>query len=127
MIARLESLVLDAADTEALARFYEQLLGFERVRQDGAWIDLDSGQGWTLSFQHAPDHRPPRWHDPDRPQQSHLDLRVDDIDAAEAQVLALGAAALPKDPSDADARFRIYADPAGHPFCLVWDADQAQG
>ncbi|MEP7763775.1 VOC family protein [Sanguibacter sp. 25GB23B1] len=121
MIARFESVVLDAADTETLARFYEQLLGFARMRQDGEWIDLDSGQGWTLSFQHAPDHRPPRWPDPEHPQQSHLDLRVDDIDAAEAQVLALGATRLDKDASDESAGFRVYADPAGHPFCLCFD------
>lgn len=122
MIARFESVVLDAADTETLARFYEQLLGFQRMRQDGDWIDLDSGQGWTLSFQHAPDHQPPRWPDPEHPQQSHLDLRVDDIESAEAQTLALGATRLDKDASDASATFRVYADPAGHPFCLCFDA-----
>ena len=120
MIARFESVVLDAADTETLARFYEQLLGFERARQDDGWIDLDSGQGWTLSFQHAPDHRPPRWPDPEHPQQSHLDLRVDDIETAEAQVLALGATRLTQDGADEAADFRVYADPAGHPFCLVY-------
>lgn len=120
MIARFHALVLDAADTEALARFYEQVLGFGRTSQDGDWIDLDSGQGWKLSFQLAPDHQPPQWPDPDHPQQFHLDLSVDDIEAAEEQVLALGATRLDKDPSDEDESFRVYADPAGHPFCLVF-------
>ena len=51
------------------------------------------------------------------PQQFHLDIRVADIDAAEAQVLALGAARLPS----TEPGFRVYADPAGHPFCLEWE------
>jgi Glyoxalase-like domain len=67
-----------------------------------------------MSFQHAPDHQPPRWPDPAFPQQVHPDIRVSDIDAAEAKVLALGAAGLPS----TEAGSRVYADPAGHPFCL---------
>jgi hypothetical protein len=46
----------------------------------------------------------------------HLDIRVADIEAAEAQVLALGATRLPS----TEPGFRVYADPAGHPFCLEW-------
>ncbi len=56
-----------------------------------------------------------------RPQQLHLDVEVDDADEAELAVLALGATRLP-DPSDAE-DFRVFADPAGHPFCLVFDVD----
>lgn len=115
MIARLDCVVLDAADTDTLARFYEALLGYRRCRQDGDWIDLDSGQGWKLSFQHAPDHQPPQWPDPAGPQQFHLDLEVEDLDEGHDQVLALGARHL----SSNEPGFRVYADPAGHPFCLV--------
>ena len=57
---------------------------------------------------------PPRWPDPAFPQQVHLDIHVDDITAAEAKVLALGGARLPS----TEPGFRVYADPAGHPFCL---------
>jgi len=67
-----------------------------------------------LSFQHAPDHQPPRWPDPAFPQQFHIDVMVDDMDEAETKVLALGATRLPGEGST----FRVYADPAGHPFCL---------
>ncbi len=56
-----------------------------------------------------------RWPDPDRPQQFHLDVMVDDVDAAEPRVLALGAQRL-TEPGDDN---RVYADPAGHPFCLI--------
>ena len=45
------------------------------------------------------------------PQQIHLDVMVDDPAAAGAAVLALGARKL-----DGDG---VYADPAGHPFCLI--------
>jgi hypothetical protein len=58
----------------------------------------------------------PEWPAPDRSQQFHLDLTVDDLDAAEAAVLALGAK--PLDTDDRSRTFRVYADPAGHPFCL---------
>jgi hypothetical protein len=43
---------------------------------------------------------------------------VDDIEAAEAAAVALGAKRLPGEGHD----FRVYEDPAGHPFCLVWEA-----
>jgi hypothetical protein len=72
-----------------------------------------------MAFQRAPDHRPPRWPDPDFPQQYHVDVMVDDIDKAESAVLALGATRLPGEGED----FRVYADPAGHPFCLIWKVD----
>ena len=71
-----------------------------------------------LAFQEAPDLQPPDWPDPSRPQQFHLDVRVADVDVAEPQVLELGARRLPGGGGD----FRVYADPVGHPFCLVWDA-----
>jgi hypothetical protein len=64
-----------------------------------------------LAFQRAADQTPPTWPDPAVPQQMHLDVMVDDQEAASAAVLALGARRLPGD--------HVYADPAGHPFCLI--------
>ena len=64
------------------------------------------------------DLRPPDWPAPERPQQFHLDVRVADIEEAEPRALALGAQKLPGGGGD----FRVYADPVGHPVCLVWDA-----
>ncbi|HLL67838.1 MAG TPA: VOC family protein [Micromonosporaceae bacterium] len=117
MLGELSAVVLDAADPHALARFYSALLGLPVLRTDGDWIDIGDGRSTKLSFQHAPDHQPPRWPDPAFPQQIHLDIRVADLDEAEPKVLALGATRLPH----AEEGFRIYADPAGHPFCLVLD------
>jgi predicted enzyme related to lactoylglutathione lyase len=116
MAMQLGNIVFDCANTKEVAQFYSQLTGWPIVRTDDDWIDLDSGTGVKLSFQLAPDHVPPRWPDPAAPQQAHLDLVVDDMDAAHARALELGATLL----SDTEApdSFRVFADPAGHPFCL---------
>ncbi|GLU48763.1 VOC family protein [Nocardiopsis ansamitocini] len=116
MIGRLSTVVLDCPDPRALARFYSKLLGLPIIGDEGVWVDIGDRQGVRISFQEAPDHEPPRWPDPAFPQQAHLDVLVDDIDAAEPKVLALGATRLPC----SGERFRVYADPAGHPFCLEW-------
>ena len=114
MIGRLAGVVLDCPDPQALAAFYSELLGLPITRVDGDWVDISDGKTICLSFQHAPDHQPPRWPDPAYPQQFHIDVMVDDLAQAEPKVLALGATRLPGEEST----FRVYADPAGHPFCL---------
>lgn len=129
MIGRLENVVLEARDPRALAEFYAQLLGMPVTGEDGDWVDIGERPGMLLSFQHAPDHQPPRWPDPASSMQYHLDIGVDDIEEAEAKVLALGATRLPWGSAEEEERrirppsssgFRVYADPAGHPFCLCW-------
>lgn len=123
MIGRLESTVLEARDPQALARFYSALLGLPVVRTDGDWVDISDGRT-KLSFQHAPEHQPPRWPDPASSMQYHLDITVDDIAEAEPRVLELGARRLSSGSAAEEAAgevdFRVYADPAGHPFCLCW-------
>ncbi|MFD3441538.1 VOC family protein [Streptomyces sp. NPDC058685] len=115
-IATLGTVVLDCPDPAALGRFYAEVLGGE-IEDDGAgWVNLVGATGTALAFQAAPGHVPPKWPAPDDSQQFHLDLMVDDMDAAEKQVLALGATVLEAD--DRSRGFRVYADPAGHPFCL---------
>jgi catechol 2,3-dioxygenase-like lactoylglutathione lyase family enzyme len=116
MIGRLSELVIDCPDPRALAAFYADLLGMRITYDSDDWVVIESEPGSKIAFQLAPDLREPRWPDPERPQQMHLDVRVDDVDAAEAKVLALGAKRLPGGGQD----FRVYEDPAGHPFCLVW-------
>ena len=118
MIGQLYSVVIDAPDPHALATFYAGLLGMEvkgSPGDDWVWV---TGQGYRIAIQEAPDLQPPDGPDPARPQQGHLDLRVADVDEAEPKVLELGARRLPGGGGD----FRVYADPVGHPFCLVWDA-----
>ncbi|MEU4927132.1 VOC family protein [Streptomyces yokosukanensis] len=110
--------VLDCPDPRALAGFYAAVLGgtVEADPEDSAWVDLKVPAGPALAFQRAPGHRPPTWPAPDGSQQFHLDLTVADLDAAEKGVLELGAR--PLDTQDRARTFRVYADPAGHPFCL---------
>jgi hypothetical protein len=116
--------VLDCPDDEELARFYHALLGGEVNRPDrrwslgGGWSTLHLPSGFVLCFQRVADYQPPRWPDPRYPQQSHLDLGVADLDAAHAEALAAGATLL----ADPGRGWRVYADPAGHPFCLVREA-----
>ncbi len=116
MIGTLESIILDCPAPAVLARFYAELLGRPIVREDADWVTLDGAP--PLAFQLAPDHQPPKWPDPAHPQQFHLDVHVGDIEAGEKQVLALGATRI----GPGEGNFRVYADPAGHPFCLVHDA-----
>jgi catechol 2,3-dioxygenase-like lactoylglutathione lyase family enzyme len=118
MIGRLEKTVLDCPDPGSLARFYAAVLGM-RVNEDGPdWVVIGTEPGAReLAFQRSPEWTAPRWPDPHGSQQLHLDIRVDDVDAAEQRVLALGARRLP---AERESGFRVFADPAGHPFCLVF-------
>jgi catechol 2,3-dioxygenase-like lactoylglutathione lyase family enzyme len=118
MIGRLEKTVFDCPDPRALAGFYASVLGM-RINEDlGDWVVIGSEPGMRqLAFQRAPDYTPPIYADPDHPQQLHVDIRVNDVDAAQEAVLELGARRLP---GQRETGFRVYADPAGHPFCLVF-------
>lgn len=115
-IATVGTVVLDCADPRSLADFYAGILGAEVEADGDDWFSLKGYEGVSLAFQAAPGHVPPQWPSPEASQQFHLDLTVADLDAAEAQVLALGAK--PLDADDRARGWRVYADPAGHPFCL---------
>lgn len=123
MIGTLQCVVLDCPDPAELARFYHALIGGEVDRRDRRWglsddwATLHLETGMVLCFQGVGDYHPPAWPDPSRPQQFHLDVGVHDLDAAERDVLATGGKLL--DAGDGRRGWRIYADPAGHPFCLV--------
>jgi catechol 2,3-dioxygenase-like lactoylglutathione lyase family enzyme len=118
MIGRLEKTVLDCPDPRALAAFYAEMLGMTVTEDSGDWVVIGAEPGARdLAFQRASPWRPPRWPDPEYPQQLHLDIRVSDVESAQAAVLALGARRLPAEPEQG---FRVFADPAGHPFCLVF-------
>lgn len=110
----------------AIASFYADLLGMRMVRQDWFMVAReDDPDGLHLAFGDGPlDYQPPRWPDPNHPQQLHLDMPVYDLDAAEGLALQLGATRL-QDKGD----YRSYADPIGRPFCLYRDAghDDAAG
>jgi len=117
-IGRLEKTVFDCPDPRALAEFYAAVLGMQVNEDRDDWVVIGRGAGdRDLAFQRSPDWSPPDWPDPHGAQQLHLDVRVDDVDAAEDEVVKLGARRLP---NDHESGFRVFADPAGHPFCLVY-------
>lgn len=117
MIGRWHGLVIDCLDPPRLAGFYQELLGMARIQDEPDWVVIgDAPDRPGIAFQRVAELAPPRWPDTADPQRMHLDVRVDDVARAEPAVLALGARRLP----GGGERFRVYADPAGHPFCLVW-------
>ncbi len=110
--------VLDSPDARVLADFYRRLLGWT-VRQDQPdWVALSAPDGGAgLSFQTDAAYVKPTWPagPGDQQMMMHLDIEVDDLDAAGAHAVAVGAVLAQDQPQD---DVRVYLDPAGHPFCL---------
>jgi predicted enzyme related to lactoylglutathione lyase len=113
-IARYPAFVLDCPDPAALATFYGALLDWP-VKADDGWAEIRADYGDCIGFQKVDAYTPPQWPGQEVPQQMHLDVNVDDLDEAEAAVLALGATKHEHQPGTT---FRVFLDPAGHPFCL---------
>lgn len=114
-----QTIVFDAPDMAAESSFWAALLG-GRVEADDDWHSIVVDGQSQLAVQLAPDHVPPDWPD-GTPQQIHLDLHVDDLASSHEEVMSLGARLLKRaDDAGAAEGFQVYADPAGHPFCLCW-------
>lgn len=115
-------IVFDAADLNAESSFWAALLG-GRVDADEDWHSVVVDGEWRMGFQLAPNHVSPQWPDGVQQQQIHLDLWVDDLQAAHEKATSLGAKLLQEaaDP-EAKEKFQVYSDPAGHPFCFSWAA-----
>lgn len=114
--ARVWRVVIDCFSPRSLAAFYEDFLDMrDRVEDSSDFVVIayEDGRLPMLAFQHAPQYVAPQWPDPRSPQQIHLDLHFEDHAAAQERALRLGAIPLPKGGS-----CPVYADPAGHPFCL---------
>jgi catechol 2,3-dioxygenase-like lactoylglutathione lyase family enzyme len=130
----LRQVVLDTTDARALAEFYRQLLGYAYRPGDEPpppgepdpaaqeWLVLrDPAGGAGLAFQPVPELPEATWPEGPVPQQLHLDMTVAsvrDLDAQHERVLALGARLLLDRCADPQEPLRVYADPAGHPFCI---------
>jgi len=107
--------MLDCPDAKALSAFYSELLGKPVTYEGDGAVMIGNDDEQPVMFQQVADYTAPHWPDPARPQQYHLDVLVDDLDTAERAVLALGATKL----DGGGKTFRVYADPAGKPFCLT--------
>lgn len=117
-IARFPTVVLDCPDPQTLAEFYGALLDWKVSRNEAEsveWWSARADYGDSLEFQGVEGYRAPQWPGQEIPQQMHIDVVVDDLDVAEAAVLELGATKHEYQPGTT---FRVFLDPAGHPFCL---------
>ncbi|MEV6850240.1 VOC family protein [Actinoplanes sp. NPDC051411] len=125
--------VLDTLDARGLAEFYRQMFGLtyregDEIPADGSpdergadWLVLRNPGGIQLAFQQTTGVTPSTWPDGTIPQQFHLDTVVPDTEALDVQherALGLGAKLLFDRSDDPDEPLRVYADPAGHPFCV---------
>ena len=111
-------IVLDSPDANQLAEFYRRLLGWPTGADEPGWVTLRPPDGGTgLSFQTEDAYVRPRWPAGAGDQQMmvHLDIEVDDLDAAGAHAIAAGATLAEYQPQE---HVRVYLDPVGHPFCL---------
>lgn len=119
--------VFDAADLGAESRFWAGVLD-GTVDEDGDWHMVLVDGAPRVGVQLAPDHVPPNWPDGTPSQQVHLDLWVEDFPTAHEKVISLGARVLKEaEESGEPDRFQVYADPAGHPFCLCWVVGREAG
>ncbi len=125
-IAKYSLTALDCPDPVELANFYSQITGFEVVvahrSKDGQpqWVELVDIDQTRIAFQKIDNYLKPTWPEGPVPQQAHLDFDVSDLDVAEQLLLKIGAKKSSIQPSsNPNDNFRVYFDPAGHPFCLV--------
>ena len=115
-------IVIDCFSPRSLAAFYGAVLGMQNVIEDSLERVVVAGgdpDGPLLAFQRAPIYVAPRWPDPAFPQQIHLDLKFDDRAGVQDLAERLGAVPLPPQGGSCP----VYADPAGHPFCLGLPAE----
>ena len=110
----LSTVTLECPDARSLAAFYATITGGRISFEHDSWATLRC-PGGRIDFQTAPGYIAPTWPDDSSSMQMHLDFDVDDLDATEQKVLAAGATKFDVQPND---HCRVYADPAGHPFCL---------
>jgi catechol 2,3-dioxygenase-like lactoylglutathione lyase family enzyme len=118
---RLQTVCIDCADAHVMAAFYRQLFGWEVSISEPHWVLMRDPSGGTgLSFQAESGYRDPTWPEQANGQDKmlHLDIKVDDLDAAVEHALASGARLAEYQPQE---RVRVMLDPAGHPFCLFLD------
>lgn len=116
---RWHGVAMDCPDGAALADFYTKLLDYKVSYSGPEGASIEREGHLPLMFQQVENYNAPRWPDPAYPQQAHIDISVDDVEAAEVEALKLGASKLPGG-GGTTSGYRVFADPAGHPFCLVW-------
>jgi predicted enzyme related to lactoylglutathione lyase len=113
--------VLDAADLDSVSDFWAGVFDGKAVKEASWHSVIDSAGEWRMGIQLNPTHVRPEWPNGLQQQQVHLDLHVDNFQEMHQKVMLLGATVLQESQTtQAPEGFQVYADPAGHPFCLGW-------
>ncbi|MEU0117555.1 VOC family protein [Streptomyces bobili] len=118
--------ILDCPDPWKLTEFYAELLSWE-INTDIStedWVNLRN-DGIELSFQRVENYQQPSWPGQEHPQQFHLDFEVDEFEAEQRRVVALGATFQKSFVGESGYGWQVYLDPAGHPFCLCRNRPQS--
>lgn len=118
-VGKLTQLVFECSDPVELAAFWQDVLDLPVPSGDSDWMTLDWAPVGRLSFNRVDNYRAPEWPGERGSQQVHFDLLVSDLNDACRRVEAAGARPLTVVQDPGEKEWRIYADPAGHPFCLV--------
>jgi len=120
-------IVLDAADLDSVSDFWAGIFDGKAVKEDTWHSVIDSAGEWRMGIQLNPTHVRPEWPIGLQQQQIHLDLHAENFEEMHRKVVGLGAQMLQEsDSKDADEGFQVYADPAGHPFCIGWGQPTAE-
>jgi catechol 2,3-dioxygenase-like lactoylglutathione lyase family enzyme len=114
-LATLWATVLDCADPEELAAFYQKVTGWDVTYRDDVYVYLGDGGPVQIGFQKVAGYQPAGWPDPAK--HGHLDFRVADMDEAVEELVALGATKPELQPGDG--KWIVMVDPAGHLFCIT--------
>lgn len=116
MATKLAMVTIDCDDPRREAEFWSEVLGLEQTYGDDNYAMLKGADGPAIGFGRVEDYVAPGWPNPSGSKQFHLDVAVDDIDAAAQRCVALGARVADPQPGET---WRVMIDPAGHPFCLT--------
>lgn len=112
-IGALNQIVVDCSNPEALARFWQALIGGEVDVESDDWVGLDGDdEGFYVGFQRVPEQKSGK-------NRIHLDVEVDDLAGATDEAEQLGARKLGPVVDDGDGQFQVMVDPGGNEFCFV--------
>ncbi len=122
MVTKVLGFALDCHDADALADFYERMLGWKKTLSGNGWAGIHAPQGFVLAFQTVEEYVPPvwPWKEGAQQQMAHIDFRVDHLESAVAHALSCGATKAPEQFFETST---VLFDPEGHPFCLSTATD----
>jgi predicted enzyme related to lactoylglutathione lyase len=112
-IGALHEIVVDCSNPEALARFWQAMIGGEVVVESADWVVLDGDEeGFFFGFQKVSEPKTGK-------NRIHIDVEVDDLESAIDQAEQMGARKIGATVDEDDGSFQVMGDPGGNEFCFV--------